>query len=132
MSLEVNLPNQAIHNQTSKPGFLTKLVTPLVLGTAVAFGGQAIADQPQPDNAQPVQNEPAPEEPASPPVSRNLYGPGFGFGYLTGVIIEKILRSRSEKRLTEEIYQLQKDLSLSKFQLQTKSIEEPNSSNPSS
>ncbi len=130
MSLEVNPLNKTIHNQSSRPGFLTKLVAPLALGAAVAFGGQAIADQPPPDNAQPVQNEPAPEQPANP--SSRTYICKYGIGYLLGIGVEKLIQAGKKRQLQAEIDDLTERLSRQQTPtISIKPIEKPSAGNPS-
>ncbi len=111
MSLSTKPVNISVSNQASnKANVLTKLFTPIALGTAVAFGGQvASAQDAQPETpVQDTQSEPT--QTPNPNNNQKSDSPKFIFGYVAGALIghlfENLRQRRSRQGLEETIEQL--------------------------
>ena len=104
MSLQINPANTTVSQGSRKSGVVSKLFAPLVLGTAIALsggGGTARAvDENKPEGPVPVQvkeeEKPAAENP-KPDNPAKCTG-RFALGYVSGVIMEKLLASWRNKR----------------------------------
>lgn len=111
MSLSTKSINIPVSNQSSNKGsVLTKLFTPIALGTAVAFCGQvASAQDVQPEvPVQDTQSEPT--QTPNPENNKDQDSSKFIFGYIAGAVMGHLLENLSQRRkrqgLEETIEQL--------------------------
>ncbi len=92
-------PSSITQNNHGKSSKIGNALRSIALGTAIGLGTlaptAAVAQEKPPENV-PVQEEPAPANPQ--PANPNSCTGRFAFGYIAGVIMEKLLTSLRNKR----------------------------------